>query len=244
MESELWNLTMKNNDLAAYTQRFQELTMICTKMVLEEEDQVKKLIGGLPDNIQGNVIAAEPIRLQDDVRIANKLMDQKLKGYAMKNAENKRKFDNSQKDNRGQQPPYKRQNVRGQNVARAYTASNNEKRVYKRPLPLYNKCKFHHEGPCTVRCGKCKKVGHLTQDCKAADSTTSNQRGRGKKTGNKNGVGEARGKAYVLGGGDANPSLNIVKEGSLDCNGFKYSCFVILIMSLDLTFKCLEIYLS
>ncbi|GJV97609.1 reverse transcriptase domain-containing protein [Tanacetum coccineum] len=122
MESELWNLTVKNNDLAAYTQRFQELTMLCTKMVLEEEDRVKKFIGGLPDNIQGNVIAAEPTRLQDAVRMANNLMDQKLKGYAMKNAKNKRKFDNSQKDNHGQQPPFKRQNVRGQNVARAYTA--------------------------------------------------------------------------------------------------------------------------
>ncbi|GKA34434.1 hypothetical protein Tco_0720863 [Tanacetum coccineum] len=68
---------------------------------------------GLPDNIQGNVIAAEPKRLQDVVRMANNLMDQKLKGYAMKNAENKRKFDNSQKDNRRQQPPFKRQNVGG-----------------------------------------------------------------------------------------------------------------------------------
>ncbi|GJV71128.1 putative reverse transcriptase domain-containing protein [Tanacetum coccineum] len=28
MESELWNLTVKNNDLAAYTKRFQELTMM------------------------------------------------------------------------------------------------------------------------------------------------------------------------------------------------------------------------
>ncbi|GJZ61664.1 reverse transcriptase domain-containing protein [Tanacetum coccineum] len=27
MESKLWNLTVKNNDLDAYTQRFQELTM-------------------------------------------------------------------------------------------------------------------------------------------------------------------------------------------------------------------------
>nr|GEV68883.1 reverse transcriptase domain-containing protein [Tanacetum cinerariifolium] len=42
MESELWNLTVKNNDLAAYTQRFQELTMLCTRMVHEEEDQIDR----------------------------------------------------------------------------------------------------------------------------------------------------------------------------------------------------------
>ncbi|GKD13883.1 reverse transcriptase domain-containing protein, partial [Tanacetum coccineum] len=51
MESELWNLTVKNNDLTSYTQRFQELTMMCTKMVPEEEDRVEKFIGDLPDNI-------------------------------------------------------------------------------------------------------------------------------------------------------------------------------------------------
>ncbi|GJX56316.1 putative reverse transcriptase domain-containing protein [Tanacetum coccineum] len=63
METELWNLTMNGNDLTAYTQRFQELTMFCTKMVLEEEDRVEKFIRGLPDNIQGNVIVVEPTRL-------------------------------------------------------------------------------------------------------------------------------------------------------------------------------------
>ncbi|GKE61059.1 reverse transcriptase domain-containing protein, partial [Tanacetum coccineum] len=138
MESKLWNLTVKNNDLANYTQRFQELTMVCIKMVPEEEDRVEKFIGGLPDNIQGNVILAEPTRLQDVVRIVNNLMDQKLKG----------------------------QNVGGQNVARAYTAGNNEKMGYDGPLPYCNKCKLHHEGPCTVKCGKCNKVGHMARDCK------------------------------------------------------------------------------
>ncbi|GKE10744.1 reverse transcriptase domain-containing protein, partial [Tanacetum coccineum] len=103
MESELWNLTVKNNDLAAYTQRFQELTMICTKMVPEEEDRAEKFIGELLDNIQGNVIATEPIKLQDTVRIADNLMDQKWKGYAVKNAENKRRLEVNQRDNRGQQ---------------------------------------------------------------------------------------------------------------------------------------------
>ncbi|GKE36988.1 putative reverse transcriptase domain-containing protein, partial [Tanacetum coccineum] len=126
----------------------------------------------------------------------------------MKNAENIRKFDNSQKDNHGQQPPNKRQNVGGQNVAMAYTVGNNEMRVYNGPLPLCNKCKFHHEGPCTMRHGKYKKCGsqgHYRSDCPKLKYQK-----RRNKTGNKNGVGEARGKTYMLGGGDANPTLNVI----------------------------------
>ncbi|GJT31129.1 putative reverse transcriptase domain-containing protein [Tanacetum coccineum] len=72
------------------------------------------------------------------------------------------------RDNRGQQPPFKRQNTSGQNVARAYTAGNNERRGYAGPLPYCNKCRLHHEGLCTMRCGNCKKVGHQTRDCRAA----------------------------------------------------------------------------
>nr|GFD21541.1 reverse transcriptase domain-containing protein [Tanacetum cinerariifolium] len=71
MESELWNLTVKNNDLAAYTQRFQELNMLCTRMVPGEEDRIERYVGGLPDNIQGNVMSVEPTRLQDAIRIAH-----------------------------------------------------------------------------------------------------------------------------------------------------------------------------
>ncbi|GKC62931.1 putative reverse transcriptase domain-containing protein, partial [Tanacetum coccineum] len=152
IETELWNLSVKNNDMATYTQSFQELTMMCTKMVPEEEDRVEKFIRGLPDNIQGNVIAAAPTRLQDTVRIANNLMDKKLKGYAVRNAENKRRLDNNYRNNRGQQPPHKRQNTGGQNVARAYTASNNEKNGYRGTLPFCNRCRLHHEGQCTMKC--------------------------------------------------------------------------------------------
>ncbi|GJZ50795.1 putative reverse transcriptase domain-containing protein [Tanacetum coccineum] len=149
---------------------------------------------------------------------------QKLKGYAVKNVENKRRLEVNQRDNRGQQPPFKRPNVGGQNVARTYTAGNNERKPYNGPLPLCNKYKLHHEGPCTIRCGKCNKVGHLTQDCKS-DCPKLKDQNRGNKAGNKNGVGKARGKAYVMGGGEANPDSNVVKATFLLNNHYASMIF-------------------
>ncbi|GKA52870.1 hypothetical protein Tco_0746185 [Tanacetum coccineum] len=55
IETELWNLTVKGNDLTAYDQ--------------------EEFLG--IDNIQGNVIVAEPTKLQDAIHVANNLMDQK-----------------------------------------------------------------------------------------------------------------------------------------------------------------------
>nr|GFA32602.1 putative reverse transcriptase domain-containing protein [Tanacetum cinerariifolium] len=102
-ETELWNLTMKGNDLTAYTQRFQELILLCTRMVPDEEDKVERFIEGLPDNIQGN-------------------------GYPARSAENKRRMESNPRGNRRQQPSIKSQNTIGQNVARAYTTGNNERK--------------------------------------------------------------------------------------------------------------------
>ncbi|GKE73587.1 hypothetical protein Tco_1535628, partial [Tanacetum coccineum] len=63
------------------------------------------------DKIQGNVTSSKPIQLQDAIRMANGLMDQKVHVYAVRNVEQKRKFDNNPRGNPVQQPPFKRHNV-------------------------------------------------------------------------------------------------------------------------------------
>ncbi|GJZ53587.1 putative reverse transcriptase domain-containing protein [Tanacetum coccineum] len=65
-----------------------------------------------------------------------------------------------------------------------------------------SKCKLHHEGPYTVKCGKCSKE-HYMNEC----PKLKNQN-RGHKAGKK--TDEAREKSYMLGGGDANPGSNVV----------------------------------
>nr|GEW44700.1 hypothetical protein [Tanacetum cinerariifolium] len=135
-------------------------------MVPDEEDRVERFIGGLPDNIQRNVIVANQARLQGAIRIANQLMDKKLQGYAARSAENKRMMESNPRDNRRQQPSFKRQNTTEQNVAKAYTASNNERKVYVGSFHYCNKCRLHYEGLCTIRCGNYKKIGHQTRDCR------------------------------------------------------------------------------
>ncbi|GJY22741.1 putative reverse transcriptase domain-containing protein [Tanacetum coccineum] len=170
------------------------------------KDTVEKYIGGLPNSIQGNVIASEPVRLQDAIRIANNLMGQKLKGYAIMNAENKRRFNSSSRDNHGQQQqPFKRQNVSGQNVARAYTVENNaERKGYARVLPYCSKCRMHHEGLCMV------KYGHYRNECPKLRNQNC-----GNKIGNKTGNNEAKARAYAIGGGGASPDSNVITYTTL-----------------------------
>ncbi|GJV49635.1 reverse transcriptase domain-containing protein [Tanacetum coccineum] len=131
LEIELWNLKVKGNDVPTYTERFQELTLICTKFVANETEKVDKYISGLPNNIYGNVKSSRPKTLDETIELANDLMDQKLHTYAERQTENKRKADDSSRNNHGhQKQPFKRQNV-----TKVYNMGSGEKKPYGGSLP-------------------------------------------------------------------------------------------------------------
>ncbi|GJW02070.1 putative reverse transcriptase domain-containing protein [Tanacetum coccineum] len=205
----------------------QELALMCTKFLADETAKIDKYISGLPDNIHGNVMSARPKTLDFAIELASDLMDQKLRTYAERHNENKRKADDSSRNN---QQPHKKQNV-----ARAYTAGPVEKKVYTMDLPLCTKCNYYHIGQCAPKYGKCKRYGHATTDCwvntnnnnNNNNNNNKNQKARAcyecgntghikknypklKNYGNGNGNGTAQRRAYALGERDASPDSNII----------------------------------
>nr|GEX92028.1 hypothetical protein [Tanacetum cinerariifolium] len=200
LEIEIWNLKVKGTDVVGYTQRFQKLALMCGRLFPEESDET----------------------MQEAIKLAHDLIDQKVRAYAKRQAKNKRKFDNN---NQAQQQLPKRHNV-----AQAYAVRTGERKEYVGTLLLCNKCKFHHNVLCNAKCANCKKVDHLTRDC-WNHTATSNQRTitcyeyanqrhyksdcpelENRNHGNQAEGTEARGMLYALGGGETNQDLDDVED--------------------------------
>nr|GEV19329.1 putative reverse transcriptase domain-containing protein [Tanacetum cinerariifolium] len=65
MEHELWNLKVKEYNTVAYTQRFNELALICSRMVKPEIVKADAYIRELTNNIKGEVTSFKPTNLNE-----------------------------------------------------------------------------------------------------------------------------------------------------------------------------------
>ncbi|GJR69401.1 putative reverse transcriptase domain-containing protein [Tanacetum coccineum] len=130
LEFEYWNLKVRGTDLLTYNQRFQELALMCDRMFPEESTKVERYVGGLPDMIHSSVKARSSV-MKRHLRYATEMMDKKMLTAAERQAENKRKFEDTSRNNQNQQQPFKRNNV-----TRAYTAGPGDKKPYGGTKPL------------------------------------------------------------------------------------------------------------
>nr|GEZ85467.1 hypothetical protein [Tanacetum cinerariifolium] len=70
---ELWDLKVKGTDLASYTQRYQELALLCGRMFSEESDKIEKYVGGRRNNAPARVYAVGRAGTDPDANVVTNL---------------------------------------------------------------------------------------------------------------------------------------------------------------------------
>ncbi|GJQ93553.1 putative reverse transcriptase domain-containing protein [Tanacetum coccineum] len=109
----------------------------------------------------------KPKTLDETIKLANDLMDQKLRTYAKRQFDNKRKVDDSSRNKHGhQQQPFKRQNV-----TKVYNMGAGEKKPYGGSLPkgsgntnVANAQRDNRAVPKGNGCFECGAPGHFKID--------------------------------------------------------------------------------
>ncbi|GJX46795.1 putative reverse transcriptase domain-containing protein [Tanacetum coccineum] len=167
-------------------------TSLCEEESPMSQTKLKVNVGGLPDMIHGNIVASKPKTMQEAIEMATELMDKRVSTMAERQAENKRKLENTSRNNQNQQ---QQQNKR-QNTGRAYTAgSGNANNT--------NNQKGTGSGQ-KLTCFECGVQGHFQKDCPRLKNNKGNR-------GNQAGNDRAPAKVYVVGNAGANPD-NVVAD--------------------------------
>ncbi|GJS42325.1 putative reverse transcriptase domain-containing protein [Tanacetum coccineum] len=182
MEHELRNLRVKEYDIVAYTQRLNELALMCPRMVKPERVKVDAYIRDLTDNIKVEVTSSKPTDLNEAICMAHKLMEQKSQTRNERILEGKkRKWENLQGGNssgKGNQRDNSRQ-----------TLQNNQKQGIAK---VGRKVRYYREKSVAtganaqpiLTCYDCGEQGHTRNRCPKKVKEEE--------------VGEVRGRAYAI----------------------------------------------
>nr|GEY71637.1 reverse transcriptase domain-containing protein [Tanacetum cinerariifolium] len=215
MECELWNLRVKEMDISSYTTRFNELMILCHRMVPTERKKVEAYIRGLSENIKGEVTSSEPATLNKAVWMAHTLMERKVKAIAEREADNKkRKCENFQggsssgggnnninwNNNYPNNRNYNNNRNNKQNQYRNPNRNhrNNQRQGNVRAMTNVGNQNTNEAGK-NVKCNREK--GHIKTNCPARNNP---------------GRSGARGQAYALRDGDQNLGPNVVTDHSYE----------------------------
>ncbi|KAI3827938.1 hypothetical protein L1987_02027 [Smallanthus sonchifolius] len=235
IKTEMWNLQMIGDDVAGYTDRFNELAILVPHMVTPEYKKVERYLWGLAPQIRSMVTSSNPMDAKSAITLAFKLrynavrdgLFEKKETEDGRSGEKRKWFGKPSNQNKNQ--AYKRPKT-----MKAYAANIEGQNGYLGTLPKCDKCGYHHSGRCT-QCGKCKKHGHLAHNCWNNVNTNKTNQVAGKgnpgtermnqgcfecgdpkhfrkdcpKLKNRN-DNQARGRAFVMGAGDVRQDPNII----------------------------------
>nr|GEV80597.1 ribonuclease H-like domain-containing protein [Tanacetum cinerariifolium] len=209
LEDELRHLKLRDMNIVAYTERFNELALLCHDAVPNEKKKVEVYIKGLPEIIKGETTSSRLATLNEAVRIAHALMEQKIQAKNERIAEGiKRKWENKNQGNNNNNNSHNRGNYwnnnhhnqnnnRRQSNARALSTAQNKGANQTRIAPKCNRCGRCHFDQCPSKCENFGRMGHKAKDCR--NKNKADQRG-----------GNVQGQAYVIHDAEHNQGPNLV----------------------------------
>ncbi|GJU28602.1 hypothetical protein Tco_1167223 [Tanacetum coccineum] len=77
---------------------------MCDRMFSEAIFKLRKYVGACLDTIHGSVMATKPKTMQDAIEFATELMDKKINTWAERQADNKRKSDDTARTTKSREP--------------------------------------------------------------------------------------------------------------------------------------------
>nr|GEV16334.1 reverse transcriptase domain-containing protein [Tanacetum cinerariifolium] len=200
-----------DSNIAGYTQRFNELVLLCPEAIPSKKKKVEAYIRGLPEIIKGETNSSRHVVLNEAVRMAHTLMEQKLVAKAERIAEsNKRKWENNNQGNNNNRGNYRNNNRHNQN--------SNQRQ---------DDVILISTSPPPPKCNNCGRMGHKTKDCQNKNVASGanvqstvvcyecGERGHKSnacpKRADRQG-GNVQGQAYVIGDTEHNQGPNVVTD--------------------------------
>nr|GEY12954.1 hypothetical protein [Tanacetum cinerariifolium] len=223
LEDELRHLKLRDMNIVAYTERFNELALLCPDAIPNEKKKVEVYIKGLLEIIKGETNSSRPVTLNEAVRVAHALMEQKIQGKNKRIAKGlKRKWENNNQGNNNNTNIHNR----GTNQTGIAPKCNCGGRCHFDQCPSkYENCRRmrHKEKDCrsknvasgaavqpNVVCYKCVERGHKIYEC----PKRTYRRGR-----------NAQGQAYIVRDAEHNQGPNVVTSTFLLNNRYATMLF-------------------
>nr|GEY31153.1 putative reverse transcriptase domain-containing protein [Tanacetum cinerariifolium] len=147
LEDELRHLKLRDMNIAAYTERFNELALLCNDVVPNEKKD-ELYIKGFLEIIKGETTSSRPVTLNEAIRNNNN-----------NNSYNQGNYRNNNHHNQS--------NNRRQNNARALTTAQNAGANQTGIAPKCNRCGRCYFDQCPPKCENCRRMGHKAKDCRS-----------------------------------------------------------------------------
>ncbi|KAJ0955694.1 putative nucleotidyltransferase, Ribonuclease H [Helianthus annuus] len=187
LEKEFDVLKQDSGEHRAYTDRFEELSLLCPTMVTPLDKAIERYIDGLPDSVQDILTGSNPTTLRQAIELSATLTESHIRKNKLH-----RKGDKGKKQSAHKEDSKKGQNKKGKDsgssrgsrkrkasqnyavTAQANQAAPNQppaKKPYSGSAPLCNQCNSHHQPQYQCRfCTNCGKSGHLADVCRFAQN--------------------------------------------------------------------------